>query len=284
MERRRIAIVGAGNIGRALVRGFLAADRCRPEDLQATVPSSAKAATLTEELGIPVTTDNREACAASDVLVFAVKPQVLPAVLREVADVVTTGHLVVSVAAGIATGFIEEGLGKEVPVVRLMPNVAVLVREGATGMCAGRFATEEDAATVRDLFGSVGLVLDIDEGLMDAVTGLSGTGPMYVFQVLEGLSDAGVKVGLSRDRAYRLAVQTVLGAARMARDLGMHPAGMKDLVTSPAGTAIAALHLMEQKGFKAILMDAVEAATRRSGELGRLHMGATRRGSPPESG
>lgn len=181
--------------------------------------------------------------------------------------------LVVSVAAGISTHFIEESLGQDVPVVRLMPNVAVLAREGATGVAPGRFAPEEDVAYVRDLLSSVGLVMDVPEELMDAVTGLSGTGPMYVFQMIEGLSDAGVKVGLSRHQAYALAVQTVVGAGHMARDLGEHPAHLKDLVTSPAGTAISALHLMERSGFRAILMDAVEEATRRSAELGRAHMG-----------
>ncbi len=139
-------------------------------------------------------------------------------------------------------------------------------------MCTGRYTKEEDVAYVRDLMSSVGLVLEVSEDLMDAVTGLSGTGPMYIFQVIEGLSDAGVKVGLSRDDSYTLAVQTVLGAALMARDLGEHPGQLKDLVTSPAGTAISALHLMERSGFRAVLMDAVEEATRRSTELGKIHM------------
>ncbi|MFQ6013049.1 MAG: pyrroline-5-carboxylate reductase [Thermoplasmata archaeon] len=264
--------MGTGHIGKALVRGFLAAGKSDKKHLVATIPSEEKAARLTEELGIPVITSNANAASGAEVLIFSVKPQVLPSVLREVGHVVTPDKLVVSVAAGMATRFIEKTLDQEVPVVRLMPNVAVVARRGATGMTSGRWADDEDVAYVKDLFSSVGLVMEVEEDLMDAVTGLSGTGPMYIFQLIEGLADAGVKVGLSRDRAYVLAVQTTLGSAYMARDLGRHPGHLKDLVTSPAGTAIAALHLMERSGFRAILMDAVEEATRRSGELGRMHM------------
>ncbi len=267
-----MAVIGAGHIGKALVRGFLDAGKCDKDQLMATIPSVEKARRLQQDLGIRVASDNKEACTWASVVVFCVKPQVLASVLREVSEVIDDEMLVVSVAAGIHTRFIEEILGKSVPVIRLMPNVAVLSRQGATGMCWGRHAKDEDVEYVRDLFSSVGLVMEVSEDLMDAVTGLSGTGPMYIFQVIEGLSDAGVKVGLSRDEAYTLAVQTVLGAALMARDLGEHPGRLKDLVTSPAGTAISALHLMERSGFRAILMDAVEEATRRSGELGKMHM------------
>ncbi len=272
MTSKRIAILGAGHIGQALARGFLAAGRSDREHLMATVPSPDKAKELGEELGIPVITSNPDAATQADVVIFSVKPQVLPVVLREVAHTMTREKLAVSVAAGIHIGFIEEILDGEVPVVRLMPNVAVVAQQGATGMALGRYADEEHVTYVKELFSSVGLVMEVEEDLMDAVTGLSGTGPMYIFQLIEGLADAGVKVGLSRDQAYALAVQTTLGSAIMARDYGRHPGHLKDLVTSPAGTAIAALHLMERSGFRAILMDAVEEATRRSGELGRLHM------------
>ncbi len=271
MQEARVAIIGAGHIGSALVRGFLETGRCKREHLMATIPSEEKAQQLREELGIQVESDNRKACGWARVIVFCVKPQVMASVLQEVADTVSEDKLVTSVVAGIPTQFIEGCLGKQVGVVRLMPNIAVLSRQGATGMCRGRFVRDEDVEYVRNLFSSVGMVMEVSEDLMDAVTGLSGTGPMYIFQVIEGLSDAGVKVGLSREKAYALAVQTVLGAALMARDLGEHPGQLKDLVTSPAGTAISALHLMERSGFRAILMDAVEEAARRSAELGKLH-------------
>ncbi|MFQ5838913.1 MAG: pyrroline-5-carboxylate reductase [Thermoplasmata archaeon] len=272
MKSDRIAIVGAGHIGKALIRGFLASGKCSNDQLMATIPSTEKADRLQEELGIRLVTDNKEASSWADVIVFCVKPQVLASVLTEVSSIITGEKLVVSVAAGIHTRFIEDCIEKEVPVIRLMPNVAVVARQGATGMCWGRFVKEEHVKYVRDLFSSVGLVMEMEEGLMDAVTGLSGTGPMYIFQVIEGLSDAGVKVGLSREKAYKLAVQTVLGAAMTARDSEEHPGHLKDLVTSPAGTAISALHLMERSGFRAILMDAVEEATRRAGELGKMYM------------
>lgn len=272
MTDERVAIIGAGHIGTALARGFIEAGKCRREHLRATIPDEAKARVLAEKLRIEVLTDNKKACSWAEVIIFSVKPQVLASVLKEVADSIRGKTLVVSVAAGIHTSFIETVLNKKVPVVRLMPNVAVLAGQGATGMCTGRYTGEEDAAYVKDLFSSVGLVMEVSEDLMDAVTGLSGTGPMYIFQVIEGLSDGGVKVGLSRHESHTLSVQTVLGAALMARDLGEHPGQLKDLVTSPAGTAISALHLMERSGFRAVLMDAVEEATRRSEELGRLHM------------
>jgi pyrroline-5-carboxylate reductase len=272
MAAKRIAILGAGHIGTALARGFLAAGKSDSKHILATLPDSRKAEKLGNELGIPVVTSNADAATQADVVIFSVKPQVLPHVLQEVAPVITPEKLAVSVAAGIHTQFIEKALEGEVPVIRLMPNVAVVAQQGATGMSPGRYAGEEDVAYVKDLFSSVGLVMEVEEDLMDAVTGLSGTGPMYIFQVIEGLADAGVKVGLSRDKAYTLAVQTTMGAALMARDYGRHPGHLKDLVTSPAGTAIAALHLMERSGFRAILMDAVEEAARRSAELGQMHM------------
>ncbi len=272
MSDEKVAVIGAGHIGSALARGFLETGKCSPDHLRATIPSEEKARRLQEELGILVQTDNKKACSWAQVVIFCVKPQILASVLKEVAESISGKTLVVSVAAGIHTRFIEKTLSKRVPVIRLMPNVAVLARQGATGICTGRHTSEKDVAYVKDLFSSVGLVMEVNEELMDAVTGLSGTGPMYIFQVIEGLSDAGVKVGLSRDESYSLAVQTVLGAAMMARDLGEHPGQLKDLVTSPAGTAISALHLMERSGFRAVLMDAVEEATRRSAELGTLHM------------
>jgi len=153
-------------------------------------------------------------------------------------------------------------------VVRAMPNIAAVVREAATAICLGKYATEEDRAVAEHIFESVGMVVNVEEDLMDAVTGLSGTGPMYVFQILEGLSDAGVKVGLSRDIANALAVQTLIGSSKLIKETKEHPAKLKDLVTSPGGTAISALHSLEKNGLKALLIDAVEVAAKRSAELG----------------
>jgi pyrroline-5-carboxylate reductase len=268
MKTRRIAVLGAGNMGRALLRGMLKASWATPEAFAATTRHPEHAAALGTELGIVAHTDNARAAAWADVIILAVKPQILPEILREIAPSVSAGKLVVSIAAGVPTSTIEAAL-PGASVVRTMPNLPVLVDAGATAYCFGAKASAKDGETVRSILGAVGTVHEVDEYLMDAVTGLSGTGPMYVFQFIEGLCDAGVKVGLSREVATALTIQTVLGAAKMAAITGEHPAKLKDRVTSPGGTAITALHSMERNGMRATLIDAVEAATNRSAELGR---------------
>ena len=189
--------------------------------------------------------------------------------MKEITPAISSETLVLSIAAGFPTARIESIVGGRVPVLRAMPNVAAVVRLSATVLCAGRHVKARDLSRARKIFESIGLVVELPEYQLDAVTGLSGSGPMYVFQIIEGLSDAGVRVGLSRDVAAILTVQTVLGAAKMAEVLKMHPAVMKDMVTSPGGTAIAALHSLERNRLRAILMDAVEVATARSRELGQ---------------
>jgi pyrroline-5-carboxylate reductase len=268
MTDRRIAVLGAGNMGRALLRGVLKAGGAEPRNVVATTRTGAHAEALARELGVQAHTDNRKAAQDADVLVLAVKPQILPQLLDEVRGVVPAGRLVVSIAAGVPTSVIEAAL-PGASVWRTMPNLPVLVDAGATAYCAGARANAHDEQTVRAIFEAVGTAVRVDEYLMDAVTGLSGTGPMYVFQFIEGLSDAGVKVGLSREVANALVIQTVLGAAKMAAQTKEHPAQLKDRVTSPGGTAITALHSMERSGLRATLIDAVEAATKRSEELGR---------------
>ncbi|HET6405204.1 MAG TPA: pyrroline-5-carboxylate reductase [Candidatus Thermoplasmatota archaeon] len=268
MQGQRIAVLGAGNMGRALVRGMLKAKWASPGNFVATTRRPETAAALAKETGIEAHTDNRKAAEGADVLVLAVKPQILPALLDEIRPVVKPGQLLISIAAGVSTEAIEASV-PGASVVRTMPNLPVHVDAGATAYCFGKQAKREHGAIARAIFESVGIAVEVDEYLMDAVTGLSGTGPMYVFQIIEGLADAGVKVGLSRDVAMALTIQTVLGAAKMAQMSGEHPARLKDRVTSPGGTAIAALHTMERGGFRAILIDAVEAAAKRSEELGK---------------
>ena len=268
MEARKIAVIGAGNMGGALLRGMVKAKWARPENLAATNRNAEKLKALESELGIRAMPSNREAAEWADVVVLGVKPQIMRAVLKDIAPAVRPGELLVSIAAGITTRTLEQALPNGVAVVRTMPNLPVTVDLGATAMCRGAHATEEHARTARAIFESVGICVEVDETLMDAVTGLSGTGPMYIFQIIEGLSDAGVKMGLSREVANALTVQTVLGAAKMVQTTKQHPGLLKDQVTSPGGTAIAALHTMEKNGLRALLMDAVEAATRRSAELG----------------
>jgi pyrroline-5-carboxylate reductase len=269
MEKKRIAVLGAGNMGTALLRGILASGWGRRGRLVATHPKAAKAAALRKELGIRVIPSNLEAARSADIVILAVKPQILEQVLREIAPAISRERLVISIAAGFPISRIESIVGARVPVVRAMPNVAAVVRLSATVLCSGRYATAAPVAKARKIFESIGVVVELPEYQLDAVTGLSGSGPMYVFQIIEGLSDAGVRVGLSRDVAAVLTVQTVLGAAKMAEVMKIHPAVMKDMVTSPGGTAIAALHSLERNRLRAILMDAVEAATARSKELGQ---------------
>lgn len=268
MHDQRIAVLGAGNMGRALVRGMLKAHWAKAENFVATTRRAESAAALAAELGIEAHADNAKAAAGADVVVLGVKPQILPQLLEEIRPVVREGTLVISIAAGVSTGSIEGAL-PGASVVRSMPNLPVNVDAGATAYCFGARARREHGKEARAIFESVGIAVEVDEYLMDAVTGLSGTGPMYVFQIIEGLADAGVKVGLSRDVAMALTIQTVLGAAKMAQQTGEHPARLKDRVTSPGGTAITALHTMERGGLRAILIDAVEAATKRSEELGK---------------
>ncbi|HEY4229917.1 MAG TPA: pyrroline-5-carboxylate reductase [Thermoanaerobaculia bacterium] len=267
--KKTIAILGAGNMGSALLRGILASGWGRKGQLVASHPKPAKAAALRRELGIRVVGSNPEAASRAEIVVLAVKPQILDSVLTEIRPALSSSRLLVSIAAGFPTARIEAAAGSTIPVVRAMPNVAAVVGLSATVICGGRHARSAQLAAARKIFESIGIVVELPEYQLDAVTGLSGTGPMYVFQIIEGLSDAGVRVGLSRDVATSLSVQTVLGAAKMAEVLKVHPAVMKDMVTSPGGTAIAALHSLERNRLRAILMDAVEVATLRSKELGQ---------------
>lgn len=256
-------------MGTALIEGLLEAGWA-PETIMGTGRDPDKMDRLRKETGVRATTDNAQAVRFADTVVLAVKPQILSRVLDKIGDAFER-ELAVSIAAGVPTLSIENHLPEGVPVVRTMPNLPLQVGYGATAMCRGEHATEAEMDRTRRIFESVGTIVEVEEELMDAVTGLSGTGPMYVFQIIEGLSDAGVKVGLSRSTAHELAMQTVLGSAIMAQRSGKHPAQLKDEVTSPGGTGIAALHSMERGGLRALLIDAVEAATNRSIELGERY-------------
>lgn len=264
----RLAVIGCGNMGRAIVHGILDAKWAKPADVVATVPEAAKARRLSKELGIKVITQNRNAAKGADVVLLGVKPQIMPEVLAELRGTVSPKQLVISIAAGVSCARMEEALGA-VPVVRSMPNLAATIQMSATAMCAGKHAGREHLKLAHGVLEAIGTVEEVHENLMDAVTGLSGTGPMYVFHLIEAMSDAGVKVGLARNVATRLAMQTVAGGARLAWEADTHPAALKDQVTSPGGTAIAALHVLRKQAWQAIVMDAVEAATKRSKELGQ---------------
>lgn len=268
LANKVIGFVGAGNMAEALIKGLLAAGVAKKQ-LVASDHTPERVSYVHGTYGIRTTGDNREVVRSADIVVLAVKPQILPRVLDEIADAVTAEKLIVSVAAGVPIEAIEAHLHQRSRIIRVMPNTPALVQAGAAALVAGAHASEGDLGMARAIFDSVGVsvVLD-DEGLMDAVTGLSGSGPAYIFVIIDALADAGVRVGLSRDVALALAAQTVLGAAKMLIETGEHPGALKDRVTSPGGTAIAGLHTLEQGGLRTTLINAVEAATRRSRELG----------------
>jgi pyrroline-5-carboxylate reductase len=263
----RVGFLGAGRMATALAgawlrAGLVGADRCRAGD---PLPQARRA--FTAETGCPAVSDNRAVVAASDVLVLAVKPQSMTALLAEVRPALAA-PLVVSIAAGVTLGQLAAGLGPGCRLVRVMPNTPCLVGASASGYTPGENATPEDVALVDRLLAAVGVAFRLPEHLLDAVTGLSGSGPAFVYLVIEALSDGGVRVGLPREVATALAAQTVLGAARMVLQTQAHPGVLKDMVASPGGTTIAGLHALERGGVRGALMDAVEAATRRATELG----------------
>jgi len=264
----RIGFLGAGQMAAALARGWLAAGLTTPATCRASDPVPAARAKFQEQTGCPAGADNREVVSASDVLVLAVKPQSMPALLDEIRNAVTDRHLIISIAGGITLKQLADGLLANYRLVRVMPNTPCLLCASAAAFAAGPGAKAEDAALVEKLFNAVGKAFALPESLLDAVTGLSGSGPAYVYVMIEALADGGVRMGLPRDAALTLAAQTVLGSARMVLETKQHPGMLKDAVASPGGTTIAGLHALERGGFRAAVMDAVEAATKRSAELG----------------
>lgn len=267
---RKLALIGAGNMAEALLRGLLASGLFPARDVLATAPRAERRSQLETAYGIRVSADNCEAAAQADVLVLAVKPQILDSVMAEIAAVLRPDVLVVSIAAGVPMAAIQSRLGAERRICRAMPNTPALVGAGATAIAMSANAKPEDVDLAKSIFEAVGMVTVVDETLLDAVTGLSGSGPAYVFMIIEALADAGVKVGLPRRQAQALAAQTVLGSAKLLIDTGQHPGVLKDQVTSPGGTAIAGLHTLEEGGLRTTLINAVQAATNRSRELGEL--------------
>jgi pyrroline-5-carboxylate reductase len=253
----------------ALLRGLLDTGLVPAELLAATDVRAERTAQLTRQFGIAAHADNPRLVREADVVILAVKPQIMAAVLAEIAPAVTGQHLLISIAAGVSTTTIRAALGKDARIIRVMPNTPALVLQGATAIARGTNLGAEDLATAEAIFGAVGRVVVLDETLMDAVTGLSGSGPAYIAIVIEALADGGVKMGLDRATAMTLATQTVLGAAQLLAETGMHPGALKDMVSSPGGTTIAGIAALEEGGLRTTLIRAVERATLRSRELGR---------------
>ncbi|RMG32113.1 MAG: pyrroline-5-carboxylate reductase [Planctomycetota bacterium] len=264
-----IGFIGAGRMATALAKGIVAAGVVEPERIIACDVSASAAESFSQTTGGRIAGDAAAVCEAADVLVLAVKPQHMEAVLDTLAGRIRDDQLVVTIAAGIPMARYLQRLGEGVRLVRVMPNTPCLVGASASAFTVGGSAGEQDARLVQRMLESVGAAGRVPEDLMDAVTGLSGSGPAYVYVFIEALSDAGVRVGLPRDIATRLAAQTVFGAAKMVLETGQHPAALKDAVASPGGTTIAGLEALERSGLRTAAYEAVRAATQRSIELGR---------------
>jgi pyrroline-5-carboxylate reductase len=266
-ETPRIGFLGAGKMATALVRGWLAAELTRPDRLLATDPLPQAGQAFTAETGVRCTAANLEVAATCELLMLAVKPQSMSKLLAEIRPALHDRHLIVSIAAGITLRQLQDGLDAGRRIIRVMPNTPCLLGASASAFSLGEAATPDDALLVERLLRAVGIAFQLPEQLLDAVTGLSGSGPAFVYLMIEALSDGGVRVGLPREIATALAAQTVLGSARMVLETKQHPGTLKDAVASPAGTTIAGLHVLERAGVRGILMDAVVAATQRAREL-----------------
>jgi pyrroline-5-carboxylate reductase len=264
---RRICVLGAGKAGEALVAGLLSSGWAQPGDIVATARRQERLDELRERYGIETTLANAEAVQGAQIVVIAVKPQDIETLLGDVGGAVAPGQTVLSIAAAIPTTLIESQLGDEVPVVRAMPNTPVTVHEGMAGVAAGAHAGEDELALAEEVLESVGRSVRVDEAYMDAVTAVSGSGPAYFALLAESMIEAGILLGLSREVATDLVVQTMLGTAKLLRDEGMHPVELREMVTSPGGTTISAIRELEQAGVRAAFLNAIQAAMQRSREL-----------------
>ena len=264
-----IAFLGGGNMAEALIKGLIAAGTAKPSFIMVSDISAERLNYLRKSYGITITKTNFKAAQEADIIVLSVKPQVIESVLSEISSIVNEKKLVISIAAGIGLTRIERELKDGTRVIRVMPNTPALVRAGATVLAAGKNSTIDDLALGQHIFSSVGSAVVAEEKLLDAVTGISGCGPAYMFMILDAMADAGVKIGLPRQLALDLAAQTMYGAAKMLIETQEHPGKLRDMVTSPGGSTIAGLHVLEKGKLRATVIDAIEAAMVRSRELGK---------------
>jgi pyrroline-5-carboxylate reductase len=270
-NKSSIGFLGAGKMATALAKGFIRAEIVFPKEVLAADPSDAARKSFSGETGARAVASNLDVAKFSDVLIVATKPDQTAAALEEIHDSLKTkqNYLIISIAAGVTISRLEDVLPEGAHVVRVMPNTPALVGESASAFALGNNATATDGEIARKLLSAVGLALPVKENLLDAVTGLSGSGPAYVYQFIEALSDGGVAAGLPREISTRLAAQTVLGAAKMVLETGQHPGALKDQVTSPGGTTIEGIHELEKGKMRAAVMSAVRAATEKSKKLGK---------------
>jgi pyrroline-5-carboxylate reductase len=263
----RVAVLGAGKMGGILLQAFVRSGLFSVDQIAATVAHELRAEALSKQIGLAVTTDNRKAVEGADIVLLAVKPTQVVQLVREISSPMKSGALVLSIAASVKTGAIEEALGGSAAVIRAMPNTPAMLGAGITALCRGVFASDEQLALAQKIFATVGRTVVVDERHMDAVTGLSGSGPAFLYIIIESLAEAGVNVGLPREIATQLAAQTAYGAARMVLETGSHPALLKDEVTTPAGCTVDGILELEEGGLRVTLIKAVKRATERAREL-----------------
>ncbi len=267
MENRNIGFIGAGKMGSALIKGIIKAGIVKHDNIGASDVYEPFLRDLQTKMGIMVSTDNVVIAQKSDILILAVKPNTLESVLVDLRDHITSDKLVISIAAGVSLFTYEHALLNGTRIIRVMPNIAATVLEAASGIALGKNATPEDLKITLEIFSAVGTAVQVPESLMDAVTGLSGSGPAFIFPVIEAMADGAVLEGMDRKSAQILAAQTVLGAAKMVLETGMHPGELKDMVTSPGGTTIQGILALEEAGIRAAFMSAVIRASERSKKL-----------------
>jgi len=267
MPNLRVAILGTGKMGGILLQAFLKNNLLGPDQIFATVHHPERAQALSVQYGIEMTTDNLAAASQADVILLGVKPVQVPALVEQIRPALSPQKVVISIAASVKTRSIEDAAGCDLAVIRAMPNTPAMLAAGVTALCAGRFVNEEQMAIAQRIFQTVGRTVVVDEKHMDAVTGLSGSGPAFLYIIIEALAEAGVNVGLPRDVATLLAAQTTLGSARMVLETGYHPALLKDAVTTPAGCTVDGILELEEGGLRVTLIKAVKRATQRAKEL-----------------
>jgi pyrroline-5-carboxylate reductase len=270
LKDKKIGIIGTGNMGESLISGLIYARSSVSENIICSDIRKEKLKSVKDAYGVVTTTNNIDVVKASEIVIYAIKPQIMASILNETASHLDMSKIIISIAAGVPLAAIESCLNKDLRLIRVMPNIAASVKEGAAAIAAGKHTSKEDLKLAKAIFDSVGKSIIIEEELMDAITGLSGNGPAYIFLIVDALADAGVKMGLSREDALLLSAQTLLGAAKLLLETNEHPGRLKDKVTSPGGTAIASLHTIEEGGLRTTLINAVEVGTKRSKELGEM--------------
>ena len=261
---KKIGFIGCGNMGTAMMKGILDSGKCQPEEMMISCRTQATLDEKKAAFGVQVSTNNCDVASFADILFVAVKPQFYAEVLNEIKDLLTDEQIIVSIAPGKTLDWFTEQFGRELKVIRTMPNTPAMVKEGMMGMCIGSKVTEEDVALVRDICEGFSQTEVIPEHLMDVVTAVSGSSPAYVFMFIEAMADEAVAAGMPRKQAYEFAAQSVLGSAKMVLETGKHPGELKDMVCSPAGTTITAVKVLEEKGMRAAVMDAMEACIEKS--------------------